>query len=318
MSEELQRRIGRDKNWMPAVLPQGNNHLLLIGIDKYANGIPILNNAVRDAEAVKQVLQEQYQFDPDFTQTLFNQEATKDAILDAFDFYLQNLSDQDNLIFYFSGHGEYLDLNKRGYWIPVDATEGKRGSFLSNNEVIDFINGLKARHVFGIVDSCFSAALFSRKMDTQSQRLYATPSRWLLTAGRLEPVSDGTLGDHSPFAKTLISQLSYNANPYLWTSELCDKVLKGLSYNNDKQVPRGEPLQNAGHQGGQFIFIKQTGQIADVLPVLQPKIETKVPETDIKERGQIENEKTSNEDIRFNIPFFSRIKGIFNRINRSR
>lgn len=272
MSEPIQRRIGRGKDWIPDELPNGENYLLVIGIDDYSNGIPKLNNAVKDAQTVTQLLQQKYQFDEQHTKTLYNQEATKDAILAIFDFYLKTLTDQDNLIFYFSGHGEYLQLNKKGYWIPVDAMEGKRGSFLSNTEVLDLINLLKARHVFGIVDSCFSAALFapSRSMDDQSRRLFATPSRWLLTAGRLEPVSDGSLGDHSPFAKTLISQLTYNTDPYLWTSELCVKVLKGVAFNTDQQMPRGEPLQNAGHQGGDFIFMKQEGLVEEILPIIKP------------------------------------------------
>ena len=185
----------------------GKNYLLIIGIDTYSNGVPKLYNAVKDAEAFKQVLIEKYQFEEAQCISLFNKEATRRNILKTFDDLVGRLKAEDSLTFYFSGHGEWLKSHHRGYWLPADAENGERSTYLSNIEVLDLIKLLKARHVFGLVDSCFSESLFVQKNSTVPARQFFMPSRWLLTAGRLEPVSDGIPGTHSPFAKRLLVQL---------------------------------------------------------------------------------------------------------------
>ena len=91
-------------------IPKGKNYLLLIGIDKYPKDIPQLNNAVKDAIAFRNVLWEQYQFEPSQTIELFDEQATRSAIIRTFDDLIKRISDQDNLVFYFSGHGG--DLSK--------------------------------------------------------------------------------------------------------------------------------------------------------------------------------------------------------------
>lgn len=248
--------------------PVGKTYLLFIAIDNYKNGVRPLANAVSDAKAVAECLLEQFELDENYCKTLYNEEATTTAITEAFDEYLKLLSDQDNLLFYFSGHGYYHEPTQRGYWLPANAVSGRRDTFFSNNEVLDFIRGLNSRHVFGIVDSCFSEALFTeRNTNAMASRRYNIPSRWLLTAGRLEPVSDGALGDHSPFAKALLTELRYNEHPALWVSELCKEVLTGVINNSEKQLPRGQPLQNLGDQGGEFVLVRR----GHALPPFSPK-----------------------------------------------
>jgi len=151
-------------------------------------------------------------------------------------------------------------------------------------DVIDFLRNFKARHVFGIVDSCFSAALFAQRGPEEvTQRQYSIPSRWLLTSGRLETVSDGRPGKHSPFAESLQQQLRHQEEPALWGSELCRTVLQGMSYNSNKQMPRGEPLQETGHQGGEFVFFRKEMDIADYLIAQKEKQPS--------EKGQPEKER---------------------------
>lgn len=98
------------------------NHLLVIGIDDYADkGIPNLNNAVRDAQRFVEILHTNYQFEPANTITLYNTDATKDSILAVFDRLIHTLGKEDNLILYFSGHGDLIESINRGYWIPTEA-----------------------------------------------------------------------------------------------------------------------------------------------------------------------------------------------------
>ena len=263
MSNDNKKGLGSRGEKSSSDLGSGKNHLLIIGINKYTNDIPQLYNAVNDAVAFKKLMLNKYQFEEDNVKMLLNEDATHEGIYDVFEYYLGLLTEQDNLIFYFSGHGEYYQPYKTGYWIPVDAKKGKRNTYIPNDEIIKFLRESKARHVFGIVDSCFSAALFvpDRDLSAAERRHYYTPSRWLLTAGRLEPVSDGQFGDHSPFAKALLKILETNHEDHYWVSELCPKVLRGVEFNAENQLPRGEPLQNAGHYGGEFVFIRKGGVV---------------------------------------------------------
>lgn len=241
-----------------------NNHLLVIGIDDYVSPIPKLFNAKNDALAFKKVLVNQYSFSEKDCISLLNQEATKKKIYHAFDTLLRKVKKGDNVVIYFSGHGVYFSPTKRGYWIPADGQSKDRTTFLSNSDVLDVIKNLKAKHVFCAVDSCFSSALFRKveETDNRTLRIYNQASRWLLTSGRLEPVSDGQLGTNSPFTQSLVSHLTYNKD-ILWVGDLCRAVIKGTIANSDHQIPRGEPIQNVGHQGGEFLFIPKGLKLTD-------------------------------------------------------
>ena len=128
----------------------GKNYLLVIGIDKYSNGIPRLNNAVSDAQLFKNALVERYQFEEGapYTIELYDEEATRGNIIQTFDQLILTLKKEDSLVFYFSGHGEYLKHVKTGYWVPVDAINEKRYTYLTNNTVLNMIDNIKARSRF--------------------------------------------------------------------------------------------------------------------------------------------------------------------------
>ncbi|MDX1665881.1 MAG: caspase family protein [Saprospiraceae bacterium] len=237
-------------------VPKGKNHLLVIGIDRYSGGINPLNNAVRDAERFADLLFEHYQFEKTYSRLLMDADAGRSNIVKAFEDLLGKVGKEDNLVFYFSGHGEYLENRKEGFWIPFDARLNDSSTYLTNSEVVGFIRSIKARHVLGIVDSCFAGTLFARSMGTAARRLYAIPSRWLLTAGRNEPVLDGSLGDHSPFAKSLFAQLEHNQRAALGISRLWNDMREGVTANA-QQTPRCEPLQGANHLGGEFFFLRK-------------------------------------------------------------
>ena len=251
-------------------IPNGKTYLFFIAIDEYRNGITQLSNAVRDAKAVAECLMKNYELGEPDLNLLINGNATQAAIANAFENYLNLVTEDDNLILYFSGHGSYYPKTKRGYWLTAESKSGDKSSFYSNSEVIDFIAALKVKHFFGIVDACFSGAFFiDRNASPLLSRRYRIPSRWLLTSGRLEPVSDGSLGDHSPFAKVLLTQLKYQEKPYLWGSELCNNVLDAFTYKKEKQLPRGQPLQDMEHQGGDFAFVRK-GQIFPAQGLVSP------------------------------------------------
>ncbi|MEK7257265.1 MAG: caspase family protein, partial [Bacteroidota bacterium] len=232
--------------------PTGKNYLFVVAIDNYLH-CPKLFNAQRDADAIIELLTKNYQFDPENVVVLRNEEATEGGILNAFRDMVRILTPEDNLIIYFSGHGEFDPLLDEGYWIPVDVPQGAFEDYFPNSKIQKILNAVKARHIFLVADSCFSGTLFaSYKSAAAADRLEKDPSRWGLTAGRNEVVADGKPGSHSPFADSLIYHLT-NSQPPLGVAALCNKVIEDVIANAN-QTPRGEPLQVEGHRGGQFFF----------------------------------------------------------------
>lgn len=230
---------------------QAKNHLLSIGIDEYIQ-LPKLHNAVKDAREVVEILVEKYQFEKEDIQSIYNQEATKDAIIRSFKTLVGKVKPEDNVIIYFSGHGEFDKVFNEGYWMPVNADADNYSKSIPNSFIKKMLGAVKCHHLFVIVDSCFSGTLFNRGMGRVAQRLEKEPSRWGLTSGRAEIVADGTAGDNSPFAESFLYILKNNKKP-LGVAELCSKVVE-VTASNATQTPLGEPLNLDGHQGGQFVF----------------------------------------------------------------
>ena len=258
MSQEKQdQKRGVDTGEGPeeGQLPQGRNYLFIVGVDYYNDkAIPRLQNAVKDAKKVLEILVDKYQFDKENLFTLYDGEATQSAIIGRLKSLAKTAKEDDTLLMYFAGHGEYDEIIDVGYWIPVDARHGEIGSYISFDLVTRLVRAIKTRHTFIITDSCYSGSFFTtRRATTAEDRLESLPSRWLLTAGRKEVVSDGWEGEHSPFARAVLWHLDNNREPRLRVSQFCNEVVVAVG-NNADQLPRGAALQNVGDMGGEFMF----------------------------------------------------------------
>ena len=252
--------ITKKDHQQKTALPK-TTHLLCIGINKYGNGIATLNNAVRDARAFEKILSDRYGVLN--STSLYDEAATLEGIFNAFDELKKTITKEDNLIIYFSGHGELVD--DQGYWIPIDATLNKRHTYLANYEIKNLLKVLKAHHVLVIVDACFSGALLQRDRQLAVTRYYTIPSRWVMTSGQVEVVPDGLAGYHSPFAKSLLTQLELNPKPYLSVRELWLDMREGVIANS-KQTPLCEPVRDANHQGGEYYFIDKNATELPPIP----------------------------------------------------
>lgn len=234
------------------IQPLGQTHLLVIAIDAYQH-CPPLYNCVKDAQDLIEVLTEKYRIEAENITSLFNEAATRDNIYHTFEKMVTSVRAPDNLLIYFSGHGEYNKNFRQGYWIPVEAQRGRPSQYIPNSEIRIFLSAIPAHHIFLMADSCFSGSLFSQGADRQISRRYeADPSRWGLTSGRNEIVSDGKPGDNSPFAESLLYRLRQNTDA-ISVQELCAHVVEFVQ-SNANQSPIGEPLKVSGHKNGQFVF----------------------------------------------------------------
>lgn len=259
--------IGRPPQYNDTVLKKGKNYLFAVGINDYVH-CPKLKNAVKDVQDFIQLLTTKYQFDSENITTLLDHEANSRNIQRAFRQLAEKVKADDNLIIYFSGHGEFDRVFQQGYWIPVDAERGAFDTYLPNSTIRDVLNAIPSHHTFLIADSCFSGTLFSGRDANRdiSERLERDASRWGLTAGRNEIVDDGKPGTNSPFATKLLDLLDKN-DKALGVAELCAKMMEIVSANAD-QTPRGEPLKVRGHEGGQFYFHLKNDEKADWTAVL--------------------------------------------------
>ena len=237
----------------PPSVKKGKNHVLAIAIDDYTH-CQKLNNAVKDAKDFINLLTEKYGFEEDNIEFLSNEEATAEQVIDALKRLTRHVKPTDNVLIYFSGHGELDKDFDEGFWIPVEAQSGQRNQYISNDTINRALQRINSFHTFLIVDSCYSGSLFLDGKSKSLSESYDFPSRWGLTSGRNTLVSDGVAGKNSPFATALLDVLRRIDKP-LNVSALCDLIKQTVpAATNKLQIPIGDPLSINGHKGGQFVF----------------------------------------------------------------
>ena len=242
----------------------GNYFALVIGNNDYTQ-LPKLKTAVADAREAARLLSEKYGFS---TQLLLD--ATRYDILSALNRLREQLTENDNLLIYYGGHGDLDRVNQRGYWLPVDAEPGSSANWISNIAITDILNSMAARHVLVIADSCYSGAMTRSAMASLEAgmshgarmewvKLMADKrSRTVMTSGGLEPVLDSGGGDHSVFAKNLFEVLGENdgiIEAQRLYREVATRVSSAAAAVRMEQVPQYAPIQYAGHESGDFFFV---------------------------------------------------------------
>lgn len=243
------------------------NHLLVIGINQYQHFTP-LQNAINDANAISGTLTGLYNFDFSDVTMLLDSQATRTNIYNKLRSYAEKVGPKDNFMVYFSGHGFFDDVLNEGYWIPVDADKTV-GDYLSNSELLKIIKNINSQHTLIVSDACFAGSLFNEtsrgfkitKSEEDADRKFIDNiekfrSRWGLASGRLEEVSDGSAGKNSPFAQNLLTFLRTATFDKIAISEIVQYVKTKVPAGS-QQTPIGNPLKNAGDEGGEFIFYKR-------------------------------------------------------------
>jgi len=240
-----------------------NYHLLCIGIDEYQQWRP-LQCAVRDAQAVAEVLKTDYGFQLDPANLLLDQAATQEAILSRLRELTKTLTEHDALLIYYAGHGDVDPVTGKGSWIPVDAAQESDSRWIFNQRVKDYLEAMKARHVFLISDSCFSGDFFRGRealpamADDYLRNAYPKRARVALSSGALEPVMDGGREGHSWFAWWLLQKLRTNSQPVIAARRLSEEVFGGVVANLQQQPIYGMLHGTGGEVGGDFVLVRRT------------------------------------------------------------
>ncbi|MDX1451123.1 MAG: caspase family protein, partial [Oleiphilaceae bacterium] len=242
----------------------GNYHALVIGNSQY-QFLPKLNSTIADADAMENVLTERYGFK--VTKLI---DATRYDILSALNTLRGELTEDDNLLIYYAGHGELDQVNNRGHWLPIDAEETSTANWISNIAITDILNAMSVRKVLVVADSCYSGAMTRSTLarldagrspeawENWLKLVAEKRSRLSFSSGGLAPVLDGGGGQHSIFAKALLDALQANRT-VIEGRQLHAQVAQAVSYAAQaaqfEQTPQYAPIRFAGHESGDFLFV---------------------------------------------------------------
>ncbi len=236
----------------------GQYYALIIANNNYTY-IPGLTAAVPDGLAVAQVLRDLYGF-----QTEILIDASRYEIISAMAEFRGRLGANDNFLIYYAGHGLLDREADRGYWIPIDGELDNPSNWVANSDITSAIRAMSAKHIILVVDSCYSGTL-TRDIKTTLpssqddlawlQRISGKVARTVLTSGGLEPVVDSGGGNHSVFAKAFLDVLRENTG--MIDGQTVFSRLKRPVIVNAAQTPEYSDLRFAGHDGGDFIFVRR-------------------------------------------------------------
>ncbi|MGB5619663.1 MAG: caspase family protein, partial [Desulfobacterales bacterium] len=222
-----------------------------------------LATAENDAKRANEILTNKYGFK---TRTLFN--ANRYEILSALNEFKGNLTEKDNFLLYYAGHGELDVINRRGYWLPVDAEKNNPTNWISDFAITDILNVMSAKHVMVIADSCYAGIMTYNSVTGLQpgisdevrnhwlEKLVQKRSRTVFTSGGTEPVSDVGGGKNSVFAKFLFDFLESNSE-FIDGRRLYKEITPRVVYASHAQKMEQEPQYASfkGHEGSDFFFV---------------------------------------------------------------
>lgn len=243
----------------------GQYHALVIGNDHYRQWMP-LNTAIADATAVSALLKDRYGF-----QVTLLKDATRKDILKALNELRKTLTERDQLLIYYAGHGFLEPSIDRGYWIPIEGDLQDNSEWIEFPAITDLLQLIPAKQVLVVADSCFAGKLTRSALGhmgpesvNQSrhgllQELGNRKIRTALTSGGAKPVLDDGGAGHSVFATAFLKVLTDNATA-LETERLYwavrSQVVQSAERLKFEQVPTYAPIHMAGHEGlGDFVFV---------------------------------------------------------------
>ena len=273
-----------------AASPYGRFHALVIGNKEYKH-LKDLQTPIADAEAVEKILRERYGFK---VQLLLN--AKRDQITRALSTLRKTMTERDNLLIYYAGHG-FLDqklkdrsnalgrsckdlhgedneehcIDLESYWQPVDAEPNDNTNWISSSQIINFLKAVDSKHVLIVADSCFSGVILMRNaqadLDRRArqesrkvllQRMWNWKSRNALTSGVKETVRDTGGQGLSIFAEAFVAALRENQD-ILESRSLLYRISEPVVANSH-QTPLYGPIQMVGHRYGDFILVPKALQ----------------------------------------------------------
>ena len=246
---------------------------LIIGINDYTEWPP-LQTAVNDARGLRKVLIERYGYHPDHIILRTDAEATRGRIVNDLRSIAAGLSETENLLIFFAGHGQLDDITNDGYWIPVEGKLRDPCTWITNSTIKNVLTSEKVqgKNILVIADSCYSGTLLrggpstvtmSADYAARTLELAYQKSRQVITSGGLEPVADGGRDGHSLFAYYFLKALSENGQPVTDIESLMMTEVSQSVKNKGGQRPTFGRLKTPMDEDGQYVLLLDSEERTD-------------------------------------------------------
>ena len=263
---------------------------VIIGIDKYKYSDQ-LNYAVKDAEAVKDMLISKFDFPEKNIRYLTDEEATLSNIKLALDDISSSADANDRVLVFYSGHGETEQNNdgtETGYIIPVEGRQDKPyATGLAMDEILRTCQMSNAKHMLFLMDACYSGLMTENvkgistpQVEGYLSKVANEKARQIITAGGGdEQVIERDEWQHSAFTKNLIEgfdtwEADYNKDGCITADELSTYLRENVTEDSDfQQTPQDGRFRNSG--GGEFVFFgtRDTQIEAEVSLIKEKQVE---------------------------------------------
>ncbi|MFY0604601.1 MAG: caspase family protein [Flavobacteriaceae bacterium] len=236
----------------------GKYYALIIGVSDYGNENlqDLAGHPTKDATDLANILKTKYNFKQENI-TLLNSSPTANQIKRGFANLRKRVTNKDNVLIFYAGHGDYDQDSETGNWLPSDANPEFFENVITNAELKVYIKQIKSKHTLLIADACFSGSILKKtragNLNTAPKSIkknYDLMSRKAMTSGTLKQVPN-----KSVFLKYLIKRLSDNQKKYITSMQLFNSLSTPVA-NNSENLPQFGTVFGVGDEGGDFIFIK--------------------------------------------------------------
>ncbi len=242
---------------------------LIIGINKY-NNLPNLEYAVNDAKAIKDVLINNFKYKEENIKILIDEQATHDNIMDEYYNLIKDTATNDSVIVFFAGHGStYPSIHKdKGFLVPCDGTETKMNTLISWDRLISDSELIKAKHIFFIMDACYSGLALLRGNPSKRflKDMVRRQARQVLTAGKADQTvkDSGAQTNNSIFTGYLLKALNGEAKTE--QGVICASSVMNYVYNKVANDPNSRQTPGYGTILGEGDFIFNYDEIFSKVP----------------------------------------------------
>ncbi len=209
-------------------------HLLVVGINKYKNSAYNLNYAQPDAKAFVDKVKSQGEriFKTINPIEIYDESATKENILNAFNQIAVKARPEDVFVFFYAGHGS-LDEDRKDkdgdspfYFVPADVTQlygdpeqlARKG--LSGEEIQDNMTKIRATKQIILTDACHSGGAL-KTMKTRAiagdekaiaQLARSSGAIWIASSGTKQFATEFETLKHGVFTYALLEALDGKAD----------------------------------------------------------------------------------------------------------
>ena len=238
----------------------GGYHALVIGNRNYRS-LPSLETAAEDATAVAELLESRYGFEVELLI-----DADRYETMTALNQLRESLTEQDNLLVYYAGHGRRDEEGATAYWQPIDAEAANPANWIPSEVVTEHLDLVPARHVLVVADAAYSGlrtrssiARLPRGMSAEQRfhhirLLRERRARLVLSSGESAPVAEAAGSPHSRFSGALLEVLGQNEE-VIEASRVYRQLVEKVASTPGARPPEFATMRWARNDVADFFFV---------------------------------------------------------------